>query len=106
MKKKFEDTKVGQQLAKLIQSGQLGEVDLGQEVFCDICSAVWTGRPDSGGFLLLSKAVCPDCAPRMLERLKANHEDQYIRGWCPKGMSYAAWCLQLRGGNNTVKVIQ
>lgn len=66
-------------------------VDVGDDVICDICGEDWTNRPESGGFLLLSKGVCPDCAPRLMESVKKYHEEWSIKGECPPDMSHANW---------------
>jgi hypothetical protein len=82
-----------------------GTVDLGDRVFCDSCGEEWTGRKETGGLLLGSKAFCPICTPRRREGLKKYHEEHFIKAVCPPDMSFAEWCLFLRGGNNTIKVI-
>lgn len=33
-------------------------IPVGRNVVCDICDADWTDRPESGGFLFVSKAYC------------------------------------------------
>jgi hypothetical protein len=66
-------------------------IDPGRQVICDICSGDWTDRPESGGILVLSKGVCPDCTPRMLESIKKYNEEWSIKGECPKDMSHADW---------------
>ena len=38
-------------------------IPVGRTVVCDICDQDWTDRPESGGFLFVSKAYCPDEAP-------------------------------------------
>lgn len=80
--------------------------DIGNTVICDICNKDWTGKPESGGILLQSKAVCPDCTPGMLKSLKQYNEEHFIKDRCPKDTSFAKWCLQLRGGDNTITVIE
>ena len=39
-------------------------IPVGDIVVCDDCSVDYTNRPDSGGFIFQSKAICPACAPR------------------------------------------
>lgn len=78
--------------------------DIGSRVWCDDCGEEYTDRPDEGGLLFESKAYCPKCAAENLPTIKSYHEEHFIRAWCPKGMSFAAWCLSLRNGNNTIKI--
>lgn len=77
------------------EADRTGSVDLGVRVFCDLCAKEWTGRPESGGFLFGSKAVCPDCAPDFL-----------IKAYCPVGQPYRTWTLSLLNGDDTIKVIK
>ena len=84
--------------------GETDAVDIGERVFCDWCDAEWTNRKESGGFLLISKAICPDCAPKVMADLIRNGELQYVRADCPEGLSFRDWCLRLRGGNNEVRI--
>ncbi len=79
-----------------------GETDLGERVFCDICGSEWTGKPDSGGFLFESKAVCPICAPRFMVHIIQSNEQEFIRAECPPEKSFWQWCLWLRNGNNKI----
>jgi hypothetical protein len=79
-------------------------IDIGETVLCDQCSGDYTYSDESGGFLFGSHAVCPKCAPGMLESAKKYHEDRYISAWCPAGTSFRNWVLQLRGGDNTIRV--
>lgn len=79
--------------------------DFGRQVFCDSCNGEWTERPESGGFLFGSKAYCPECEPDALDRIIEYDEQHFIKGHCPPSKSYADWCRNLRGGDNTVKLI-
>lgn len=63
----------------------------GRLVFCDNCGADWTDRPEAGGMLVGSKAICPTCEPRYTEGLQRYREDNLIRGRCPSKMSFADW---------------
>ena|SRR3974390_1703162 len=120
MKKTYDETEVGRKLTRLINSDASGQVDFGDEVICDVCETVWTGRPESGGFVYDDTTVvtmegerplvvegqyaaCPDCAPRLLEAFKQNSQLHLIREYCPNDLSYYLWVMQLRGGNNVVK---
>ena len=79
--------------------------DIGDYVECDFCGRDYTGSKDPGGLLFGSKAVCPVCVPRTEANAKRDGETHFIRARCPDGMPFAEWCLQLRGGDNTVTVI-
>ena len=79
-------------------------IDIGEDVMCDICSDDYTNSDENGGFLFGSKAVCPKCAPRIMEGIEKYNEQSHIKGYCPKDMSFRAWCLELRGGNNTIRI--
>ena len=79
-------------------------IDIGDQVLCDGCTADFTNRTESGGFLFGSKAVCPDCAPALLVDLKKGREDKFIKAFCPPWMSFRDWCLMLRGGDNTIRI--
>lgn len=79
--------------------------DLGDMVLCDVCNEEYT--PDngiSGGFLFGSYAYCPKCAERRLPEIKKLGEEQHITAWCPPEISFHHWIMQLRGGDNTIKV--
>jgi hydrogenase maturation factor HypF (carbamoyltransferase family) len=54
------------------------EVDPGNVVVCDFCNKDYTNSTETGGFLFLSNAVCPDCAPRFEESAKKYNEEKYI----------------------------
>jgi hypothetical protein len=66
-------------------------IDPGRSVICDLCSKDWTDSPVSGGFIFLSKGVCPDCAPEFEKKVKKYNEEKYIRARCPEGISHAEW---------------
>ena len=65
-------------------------IDPGNVVLCDLCNEDYTSRDDVGGFVFQSKAVCPECAPKMLEDIKEYGEEHFIRGRCD-GRSFADW---------------
>lgn len=79
--------------------------EIGNSVFCDMCNDDYTNSNESGGFLFGSYAYCPKCAKRSIWNIRRQGEAKFIKAYCPAGMSYAAWCLQLRGGDNTIKTI-
>lgn len=79
-------------------------IDVGDSVCCDFCGDEFRGQPDVGGLLFQSKAVCPRCAPKLEKDAAGYGETHFIRGRCPPGMSFHAWVMELRGGDNTVKV--
>ena len=79
-------------------------IDVGDSVQCDICFEEYRERDNQGGFLVGSYSLCPKCAPRIIERIKANGEERAIRARCPAGMSFHAWVMSLRGGDNTIKI--
>ena len=92
------------------QSGKEPEVqviEIGDSVVCDWCGKDYTDPPESlkgGGLLFGSKACCPECAPRVKRSAKACGEESYIKGYCPDGMTFKNWVLELRGGKNQIKV--
>lgn len=77
-------------------------VDIGQIVVCDFCDKDWTDSGVSGGILFQSKAVCPDCTPRILKSVRDHGEEEFIRGTCPPGQAFADYIRALRGGDNTI----
>ena len=82
-------------------------IEIGDSVVCDWCGKDYTDPPESekcGGLLFESKACCPECEPKVKRSSKACHEEKYIRGYCPAGMTFKNWVLGLRGGDNTIKV--
>ena len=68
-------------------------------VICDMCGKDYTLSSEEGGFLFSSKAVCPDCAPRIEESAKKYHEEEYIVARCPEGKSFRDWVVQDLRGN-------
>ncbi|MGI9451970.1 MAG: hypothetical protein ACR2QH_15210 [Geminicoccaceae bacterium] len=73
-------------------------IDCGDQVLCDMCNKDYTHSILSGGYLFGSNGVCPACAPGMMENIKRHGEEDYIRGHCPKDMSFADWIRKIRGG--------
>jgi len=77
---------------------------MGDSVCCDLCNKEWCGNPTSGGYLFGSYAVCPDCAHGFLATIDELHERRLIRAWCPATLSFHAWVMQLRGGDNRMVI--
>jgi len=78
--------------------------DIGGVVVCDLCNTDYTFSDESGGWVFCSTAYCPKCAtPEALKKIQGYGEEKYIRGFCPKGMSFRDWILKdVRQGNNKV----
>jgi len=67
-------------------------IDPGNEVVCDTCGKDFTNSDARGGIYDLSaKAICPECAPRILASAEHYGELQYITARCPDGMTFADW---------------
>jgi len=67
-----------------------------RKVICDLCDKDYTGSEVSGGFLFCSSAVCPDCEESFLKSVTKNSELSYIKGFCPKTLSFSNWVLSMR----------
>lgn len=74
-----------------IEIGNTTYILPGYEVICDMCSKDWTHDKTSGGFLLLSNGVCPDCSDRVIASVKRYNEEWSIKATCPESMSFADW---------------
>jgi hypothetical protein len=79
-------------------------IDVGDSVQCDLCNTEYRGSDAQGGILVQSKGVCPKCAPKFEADLIKYDEAHLIRDRCPEGMTFHAWVMQLRGGDNSIKV--
>ena len=79
-------------------------IDAGNSVCCDFCGKEYEGSDTSGGFLFVSRAVCPECAPKLEADAKLYGETHLIRSRCPEGVSFHDWVMKLRRGNNTVVI--
>lgn len=64
-------------------------INPGNRILCDLCNKDWTDSKQTGGFLFESKAVCPDCEPKLLEMIMENEEGHLAK--CPKNMAFADW---------------
>jgi len=71
-------------------------VDPGDRVLCDYCNKDYTDSEETGGILIGSYAVCPDCTPRTLESLKEYGEMDNIRAKCPDGVSFRDFVYIIR----------
>jgi NAD-dependent SIR2 family protein deacetylase len=71
-------------------------IDGGDTVLCDMCNQDWTNSEVSGGFLFLSKAICPDCEEGMRKNIIKYNEEHFIRGTCPENMSFYDWIMSMR----------
>lgn len=80
--------------------------DIGDHVECDWCGTDFTNSTETGGLLFQSKATCSHCMPRIEESAKMYGEQQFIRARCPEGMTFKAWVLGLRGGNNMLTITE
>jgi hypothetical protein len=81
-------------------------IQVGDHVNCDVCNEYFPpGDPRCGGFLFGSKAYCPDCAEKSYPQIIKYREEKHIKAWCPAGMTFHDWCMKLRGGDNTIKII-
>jgi hypothetical protein len=79
------------------------ESDLGDSVLCDYCNTEFKGRDDSGGILAGSYAICPLCAPKAIADHEKYGEMSRITARCPPDMTFHAWCMRLRNGDNTIR---
>ena len=77
-------------------------IDIGNAVVCDFCNLDYTNSDEEGGILIGSWAVCPLCAPEALRNADQYHEP--IDAVCPHGKSFRQWVLELRGGDNTIRI--
>jgi len=78
--------------------------DVGNSVVCDWCGDDFTKSNEIGGFLFGSKAVCPHCCEKVEKQIYDFGEEKYIKAYCPPTMPFRKWVLQLRGGDNTIKI--
>jgi hypothetical protein len=79
-------------------------IPIGRLVICDSCNEDWTDRPETGGLLFGSYAVCPDCQPEWEKNIKASKEEAYIHGFCPKDKSFGDWVRNMRGPDAGISV--
>jgi hypothetical protein len=79
-------------------------IDIGDSVVCDDCSTEFRGSLATGGILVQSKAICPTCTPKWVEMLTEYDEMHLVRARCPMFKTFHAWVMELRGGDNSIKV--
>jgi len=60
-------------------------------VQCDACGVDFTVSIAVGGFLFMSKAICPICAPNWESTAKNYKETHFITKRCPDGKPFADW---------------
>lgn len=70
------------------------DIDLGDEVFCDVCNAEYTDSKESGGFMFGTYCYCPVCAKKAEAHIRSCNEGHLIRARCPEGASFADWVRQ------------
>ena len=80
--------------------------DMGNRVICDICGQEWTNRTEVGGFVLGSKAYCPDCSERILPNIMRHGEEDQIKAFCPPGKSFADFIRHFRGGPASITIVK
>jgi hypothetical protein len=76
---------------------EIASFDVGRYVECDMCGEVLTDDPRSGGFMFSGNGVGPCCAERVMGTVERYGEQDYIRGYCPPGTSFADWIREIRG---------
>lgn len=81
-------------------------IDIGDHVECDFCGKDYTRSDAKGGLLFGSYGTCPDCAPRIEASAERYGEQDHIRARAGADETFKAFCLRLRGGNNTVTIIE
>jgi hypothetical protein len=79
-------------------------IDLGDTVLCDYCNADYTESDDTGGLIVGSDAVCPRCEPDTREWLRRSGQARAITAVCPAGMSFWRFVLNIRNGDNTIRI--
>lgn len=79
-------------------------IPVGRTVLCDACNGDWTDRPESGGMVFESKAICPSCMPQWVASAMKYNEGHAIRARCPQGMSFADFIRAYRGPNAAITV--
>lgn len=80
------------------------EIDVGNHVECDLCCKDFTNLDTPGGFLFSSKGVGPCCAEKFEADVRRFKEEDAITDRCPPGMAFRDWILNLRGGDNKIRV--
>jgi len=74
-------------------------INMHDTVLCDMCNKDYTRSEEKGGFDFAGKAICPSCAPSIMEGIQKYDEQEFINSICPKDMSFADYVRKvLRGG--------
>jgi hypothetical protein len=76
--------------------------DIGDQVYCDLCGEDYTHSDETGGFLFLSKGVCPKCAPGFMKTIKACNKKKYIKALNNNQTPFREFILKIRDGDNRV----
>jgi hydrogenase maturation factor HypF (carbamoyltransferase family) len=72
-------------------------IDVGNKVFCDMCDTEYTNNENSkGGFLFSGKAVCPKCAPHMMQSIKRYNEERFIKATANKDETFRDFVYRIR----------
>lgn len=66
-------------------------INPGNVVLCDLCNEDFTTSTKSGGMLIGSKAICPNCTPRIEYSVKEYNEESSVKARCPENKSFADW---------------
>lgn len=83
---------------------EFDEIEVGNEILCDICNEDYTNSDEHGGFLFESKGICPKCAPSFEKSARGYGEEKYITERCKKGESFKDFILRIRQGDNAIKI--
>lgn len=80
--------------------------DLGDIVLCDMCNADYSNSSKKGGITFGSKAVCPECTPRIENNAKKFNEEWMIKERCPQDKTFCQWVREdlRKGGNATMTI--
>jgi hypothetical protein len=78
--------------------------DLGEVVVCDLCGVDYTFSDAVGGMLFGSNGCCPECTGRMKPDVIKHDEEKYIRARANEGETFRAFCLRMRGGDNSMTI--
>lgn len=79
--------------------------EVGDSVVCDACGKDFTESDRTGGFLFETKAYCPECASRSIDRIRAYNEERFIRERCPHDLSFADWVRKMRYRTGNDKIV-
>lgn len=84
------------------------KIDIGEMVLCDLCNTDFSEGKEAagerGGFIYLSKGVCPRCAPDFYKLIKQYDEQEHIKALCPTTKTFREFILEKRGGNHYVTI--